>query len=107
VAGEYYTAECENGTRWPDPSEDLLFMLIGELDHADNTHLVIEPAGEPANWYASVGLLEDGSYEVECRDPRYREHELTVETEIGPIAQQLAGWLAGRHFPGERADDDP
>jgi hypothetical protein len=104
VAGGFYTVECEDGTRREDPSEDVLFMLIEELDHADNTHLVIEPVDETTDWYASVGLLEDGSYEVECRDPRYREHELTVETEIGPIARQLTIWLSLRHFPGKPRD---
>ncbi|MFI5587148.1 hypothetical protein ACIA5G_19020 [Amycolatopsis sp. NPDC051758] len=86
--------------RSADPSEDGLFMLIETLDHADNTHLVVEPADESMTWYASVGLLDDGAYEVEYRDPRHREHEVTVEAEIGPIARQLISWLGGRHFPG-------
>ena len=40
-------------------------------------------------------------YEVEYRDPRHREHEVTVEAEIGPIARQLIIWPGGRHFPGK------
>ena len=52
MAAEYYTAECENGRRSADPSEDHLFMLIEKLDHADNTHPVIEPADESMTWYA-------------------------------------------------------
>jgi hypothetical protein len=47
-------------------------MLITDLDHTDNTFVTINPADLDATWYASVSLLDNGTYEVEYRDPRRR-----------------------------------
>ncbi len=112
MAGGYYHADTEDGRHWDDPSEDLLFMLVEELDHAANTFVVIEPDDESMDWFASVSLLEDGTYEVEWRDMSRRDHELTIETNRGHIAKELTRWLAARNFPGKparnsaRADDE-
>jgi hypothetical protein len=100
MAGGYYHADTENGGHWGDPSEDLLFMLVDELYHPDNTFMVIEPDDTSLNWFASVSLLEDGSYEVEWRDMSRHDHELTVESDHGHIAKQLTRWLAARRYPG-------
>lgn len=112
MAGGYYHADSENGAHWDDPSEDLLFMLIEELNHTDNTFVVIEPDDESMTWFALVSLLEDGTYEMEWRDMSRRDHELTVETDRGHIAKELTIWLAGRRYPGKpkrnsaRADNE-
>lgn len=103
MAGRYYHADTEDGGHWDDPSEDLLFMLITELRHSDNTFVVIEPYDESADWFASVSLLEDGTYEMEWKDMSRRDHELTVETDRGRMAKELAIWLARRHYPASRA----
>jgi hypothetical protein len=103
VAGGYYHADTEDGGHWDDPSEDLLFMLIGELSHPGNTFVVIEPDDESMDWFASVSLLEDGTHEMEWRDMSRHDHELTVETDRGHIAKQLTIWLAARHYPGKPA----
>lgn len=103
----YFRAEAENGDGADDPSEDLLFMMIGRLNHTDNTFLVVEPGRDGPTWFASVGVLDEGGFEVELRDIRRREHELTAETDIGRIAREVTMWLAARGFPGlpERLDD--
>lgn len=101
MAGGYYHADTEDGEHWDDPSEDLLFMLIEGLDHTANTFVVIEPDDESMDWFASVSLLEDGTYEMEWRDMSRRDHELTVETDRGHIAKELTRWMAARHFPGK------
>jgi hypothetical protein len=108
MPGGYYHADTEDGGHWVDPSEDLLFMLIDELYHPVNTFVVIEPEDESMDWFASVSLLDDGTYEMEWRDMSRRDHELTVETDRGHIAKELTTWLAGRHFPGKptRADHE-
>ena len=97
----YYHADTENGDHVDDPSEDVLFALIEELDHKDNTFVLIEPAEEQMGWFASVSLLEDDTYELEWRDMHRRDHELTVETDRGHIAKELTRWLANRRFPGK------
>jgi len=76
-------------------------MLIKSFNHTDNTFVVIEPDDESMTWFASVSLLEDGTYEMEWRDMSRRDHELTVETHCGHIARELTLWLAARHYPGK------
>lgn len=96
MAASYYRADAENGDGIDDPSEDALFKMIGELDHADNTFVVIQPDTDDPAWFASVSLLDDGGYEVELRDVRRREHELTVQHDTGRIAKDVTVWLASR-----------
>lgn len=100
MAGGYYHADTEDGGRWDDPSEDLLFMLIDELFHPDNTFVVFEPVDESMDWFALASVLEDGTYEMEWRDMSRHDHALTVESDRGHIAKQLTIWLAARHYPG-------
>lgn len=103
MAAAYYYAEAENGERIDDPSEDALFMLIEELDHPDNTFVTVTPADDEPAWYAVVALADDGTYEVEYRDARFGEHEVTVESGIDRIANGLILWLSGRTHPGRSA----
>jgi hypothetical protein len=100
MAADYYIADTENGDHADDPSEDVLFMLISDLDHTGNTFITINPADTDAPWYASVSLLDNDTYEVECRDPHRREHTLTTHTDRRWIARELTAWLADRPYPG-------
>ncbi|MEU7918949.1 hypothetical protein [Micromonospora zamorensis] len=99
MAADYYDADTENGDHIADPSEDALYMLLQELHQPDNTFVTINPADD-SDWYASVSLLDDGSYEVERRDPRHHQHAHTTATDISAIAKDLTIWLAGRDYPG-------
>jgi hypothetical protein len=92
-----YIADAENGDSTAGPSEDGLFMMLQKLNHTDNTFVVIQNDGEDQDWFASVSLLDQGGYEVELRDARYREHELTVQHDLGRIAQEVTTWLAARY----------
>ena len=58
---------------------------------------MIHDDGEDQDWFASVSLLDEGGYEVELRDARHREHELTVQHDLGRIAQEVTIWLAARY----------
>lgn len=100
---DYYYAETENGRHLDDPSEDGLFDVIGELDHADNTFVIIQPDDDDPAWYASVAHCDDGAYEVERRDVLRREHELTTATDRGAVAKDLTLWLAARNYPNRPA----
>jgi hypothetical protein len=103
MAAGYYIADTENGDYTPDPSEDALFMLLSDLKHPDNTFVTINPADEDSGWYASVSLLDDGTYEIEQHDPNHREHQVTNHADRGKIARDLTIWLAARHYPGRPA----
>ncbi|GAB3090498.1 hypothetical protein [Micromonospora schwarzwaldensis] len=103
MAADYHHADTEDGDHIDDPSEDALFMLIDELNHADNTFVTINPADDDQAWYASISLLDDDTYEVERRDAHQQIHDLTIETDPGHIARALTIWLASRHYPNRPA----
>lgn len=96
VENASYRAETENGDFVDEPSEDAIFMLIGDLNLTDNTFIIIEPLVDAPAWYASISLLGEGAYEVEYRDARRSDHELTTETDPSEIARDTIIWLAHR-----------
>ncbi|GGV29234.1 hypothetical protein GCM10010277_11910 [Streptomyces longisporoflavus] len=92
----YFRAESENGSRIDNPSEDSLFMLVEDLDDADNTFLVIQPDMDDPPWFATVGVLDEGGYEIVLRDASRREHSVYTETSVDRIANALVTWPASR-----------
>ncbi|MGW1511223.1 hypothetical protein [Streptomyces sp. NPDC002394] len=92
---EYYRADSENGDHVDDPSEDVLFMLIRDLNDTDDTFVVVQPDDDPL-WFASVAVLDEGGYEIVRRDSTRSEHDITIETSIDRIAGDLTTWLAAR-----------
>jgi hypothetical protein len=65
MPASYYRADAENGDGIDDPSEDALFMMLGDLNHTDNTFVVIQPDADDPPWFTSVSLLDEGGYEVD------------------------------------------
>jgi hypothetical protein len=102
MAADYYRADTEHGDHMDDPSEDGLFMLLGDLKPTGNTFLTITPAHEGPAWRASVTLLAPGTYAVECRDAARGEADQRVEGSPDDIARELTLWLAARDRPGRR-----
>jgi hypothetical protein len=100
MTARYCCADSEDGDHIDDPSEDALFMLISDLDDADNTFVVIRPDEDDPAWFASVAVLDEGGYEVVRRDTARGEHEVTTATGISQIARDLTVWMAGRSHPG-------
>jgi len=96
MPASYCRVDAENGDGIDDPSEDALSIMIGDLNHTDNTFVVIQPDTEDPVWFASVSLLDEGGFEVELRDMRHREHQLIVQHEASRIARDVTTWLAAR-----------
>ncbi|MFE0106340.1 hypothetical protein [Streptomyces sp. NPDC059009] len=100
VRAAYYRADSENGDCVDDPSEDALFMLVDDLDDADNTFVVIQPDEADPAWFVSVAVLEEGGYEVVRRDVARREHQVSTAAEVGEIARDLTIWMTERAWSG-------
>ncbi|MFG2672137.1 hypothetical protein [Streptomyces sp. NPDC048445] len=96
MAARYYGADSENGDHVDDPSEDALFMLIGDLNDSDNTFVTVQPDEDDPAWFASVAVLDEGGYEIVRRDTTSREHDVTIGTNRDRIAGDLTRWLAAR-----------
>ncbi|WP_405801581.1 hypothetical protein [Streptomyces sp. NBC_01506] len=100
MGATYYRAESVSGDHIDDPSEDALFMLIGDLDISDNTFVVIQPDEDDPVWFTSVAVLNEGGYEIVRRDTTRGEIDVVTETGINRIARDLTIWMASRAFPG-------
>ncbi|MGK5557307.1 hypothetical protein ACSNOI_37435 [Actinomadura kijaniata] len=87
-------AESEAGKRVEEPSEDVLFMMLQELEHPADTFLIVQPDQADPSWHAVASLLEDGRFEVERRDAPRRRHHLTVETDPSQVARMMVLWPA-------------
>ncbi|GGK32024.1 hypothetical protein GCM10011583_74760 [Streptomyces camponoticapitis] len=98
MGAQYYGADSENGDRIDDPSEDALFMTVGDLNDSDNTFVVVQPDEDTPVWFASG--LDEGGYEIVRRDTTRNEHEVTTATSINDIAHDLTIWMAARDFAG-------
>jgi hypothetical protein len=96
MAADRVHADTEHGEHTADPSEDDLARLITGLNHAGNTFVTLTPDDDSSSWYASISLLDDGSYEVERADADQRTREHITATDIDRIAKDLSNWLASR-----------
>ncbi|MEZ7002130.1 hypothetical protein [Streptomyces sp. AD55] len=93
----YYRADSEDGDRIDDPSEDALFLMIGDLDRRGNTFLVVRPDEDDPPWSASVTLrpeADGGGYEVVRRIGE--AYETAATGDAHGIAHDLTRWTAAR-----------
>lgn len=93
---QFSRATFEAGEVVDDPSEDRLFIMLGRLALPENSSLVIEPCQGTAQWYVVVSLLGPDRYELEFRDPAFREHELRESSSKPEIARDVTVWLSER-----------
>jgi hypothetical protein len=89
----YFTATSEDGEVVSDPSEDALYMRVSDLKLPSNSFLTIKPAGAEQGWYIVIALQADGGYEIESRDPRRKEHEVTHESDASKLCRDVMIWL--------------
>ncbi len=104
MSATYYGAHSEDGDRIDDPSEDALFMMLGDLHDPGNTFLVVRPDGDDPGWSVSVTLLGPDRYEVVRQDTVRDEHTAAVSTSAHDLAHDLTRWAADRDRPAARGD---
>jgi hypothetical protein len=92
MASAYY-ADAENGDHIDQPTPQALAALIGALNTTDNTFVTIQPDTDDPTWYASVSLLDNGTYKIEHRDTQQDEHQSITRTDHDNIADDLSTWL--------------
>ncbi|MGW4624248.1 hypothetical protein [Streptomyces sp. NPDC004592] len=92
-APAYSILETEDGSRYEDPSQDHIFDKVEELAWPNNTFLTIE--GTESDWYVVVSLLEEGTFEVEYKNPQRREHRIEAGGTPSTISYDVTLWIAG------------
>ena len=83
----------EAGRTWEDPSEDLLFMLLADVEAGEGTFLIVERTTDPTgHTYAQALRRGDGSYIVEHREGDAEHHYGTVAPDMRSAHRLLTGW---------------
>jgi hypothetical protein len=89
-----------SGQTWDDPSEDLLFDLLSDIEAGEEEFLIVERASDTTGQtYAQVRRTDDGLYQVEHRDGSPRQHfqaftpdKRLAHSLITAWAFELPGW---------------
>jgi len=86
-------AILEAGQSWDDPSEDLLFMLLEDIESEQGTFLIVERITDPSGQtYAQALRRDDGTYVVEHREGDADHHYGTVVADMRAAHHLLTGW---------------
>jgi len=86
-------AKPESGETWDDPSEDLLFMLLEDIEAGQGTFLIVERTADASGQtYGQVLRCDDGSYIVEHREGDSQHHYGTVAPDMRAAHELLTGW---------------
>ena len=85
------TATVSSGTVWNDPSEDLLFELLSDIEAGREEFVVVNRCGHQGT-YAQAVLLEDGSYLMEYRAGSADTHFAATSRDKRTIHAAMTGW---------------
>lgn len=84
-------ATTESGAVWDDPSEDLLFELLSDLEQGKESFLVIHRLGA-ADTYIQVLLQDDQTYLIERRGGGPSSHFAATTPDKGTVHEVLTQW---------------
>ncbi len=85
------TATMSSGSTWNDPSEDLLFELLNDIEAGREEFMVVNRPGHRET-YAQVVLLGDGGFLMEYRAGSAERHFAATSTDKRTIHAALTGW---------------
>lgn len=91
----------ESGETYDDPSEDLLFELMSDIERGDEEFFVVEQlVGAPYQEYAQVRRADHGQYQVEHRDGCPDRHFQVFTPDMRLAHKLVTGWAF--ELPGWR-----
>ena len=85
------TATVSSGAIWNDPSEDLLFELLSDIEAGREEFMVVDRCGHQGT-YAQAVLLDDGSFLLEYRAGSADSHFAATSRDKRTIHAAMTGW---------------
>jgi hypothetical protein len=83
----------EVGQQWDDPSEDLLFTLLQDIEAGEGNFLIVERTTDPSGeTYAQALRRDDGSYVFEHREGDADHHYGTTVEDFRAAHELITGW---------------
>lgn len=95
----------ESGVTWDDPSEDLFFMLLRDIEGDEETFVIVERLSDPSGQtYAQVIRSDDEGWILERRDGGPDRHYRAVFADLRTAHAVLTAWAFELpSFPGPDA----
>ncbi len=87
-------AQTEQGQVWDDPSIDLLYELMLDIERQDELFVIVERL-DATDVFMQVVRLTDGSYLVERRTGSAESHIHAFSSDLRLVHGVLAGWTYG------------
>jgi hypothetical protein len=86
-------AHTESGQSWDDPSEDLMFELLSDIERGTEQFFIIErKADSSGETYAQVIESVGGGWRLERRDGSADRHFGVDLTDKGEVHAALVAW---------------
>ena len=86
-------ASMESGDSWDDPSEDLIFELLGDIERGDEEFMVIDRLSDKSGQtYAQVTTGADNKWIVERRDGSPDRHYRATCADLRAAHEALTAW---------------
>jgi hypothetical protein len=88
-------AKTGTGATWGDPSEDLLYELLLDIDRGDEEFFIIERLADPSGHTYVQVIKDDGDWIVECREGGPASHFRSRVPDIRDAHRALVFWAHG------------
>lgn len=86
-------AAMDSGETYDDPSEDLLFELLSDIERGDEEFLIVERLADgTGQTYAQVRRTDHGQYQVEHRDGGPDRHFQAFTPDMRLAHMLVTGW---------------
>lgn len=83
----------ESGAIWDDPSEDLLFELLSDIDRGDEAWFIVERVADASGQtYIQVIRNEQGRWTVERREGGADRHFGVTRADLRLAHETLTAW---------------
>lgn len=84
-------AAMSSGVTWDDPSEDLMFILLSDVEEGAEQFIVVNRLDSEQE-YAQVTLSEDSTFLMEYRDGSADRHFAGQSTDKRVVHAAMTGW---------------
>ena len=84
-------ATMSSGATWDDPSEDLLFILLSDIEEGAEEYVVVHRLGSEQT-YAQATVLGDSTFLIEYRDGSADRHFAAESSDKRVVHAAMTGW---------------
>jgi hypothetical protein len=92
----FLRAFMASGATWPDPSEDLLFELLSDIERGSESFIIVERSDDATGQTFFQAIIEDGVWRVERREGAPERHFFGFVPDTRAAHATLTAWAFGQ-----------